>query len=157
MLIRRQASLYLTDVRHIELLRMRFNPAQARLIPAHVTLCREDEVADWDSFRARLESLRPFELRLTFGKPCRDGNFVYLPVEQGVQEFHNLRCALLTPEPRQHTPHLTIIHPRNGVCTDQDFAEISQAIPSFQHCFQEVMLIWQEGGSVWELLAKVES
>ena len=51
---RRQASLFLSDQFQIESLRLRYNPIQARLIPAHVTLCREDEVTDWDLVRARL-------------------------------------------------------------------------------------------------------
>jgi hypothetical protein len=54
---RRQASMFLTDQFQIEALRSRHNPVQARLIPAHVTLCREDEVTDWDAFRTVLESL----------------------------------------------------------------------------------------------------
>jgi hypothetical protein len=155
MVNRRQASLYLTNVPHIESLRRRFDPTQARLIPTHVTLCREDEVKDWDAFRARLQSLCPFEISLEFGDPVREDNFVFLPVREGFNDFHAFRRALLTDEPRIHIPHVTIIHPRNGTCTDQIFTEISESIPPLQFTFREVMLVEQEDGDVWKLIARV--
>lgn len=152
---RRQASMYITDSLCIESMRSCFNPAQARLIPAHVTLCREDEVADWDVLRARLESLRPFEITLGFDAPVRNDHFVFLPVREGFESFHEFRRSLLTPEPRIHHPHLTIIHPRNGTCSDEIFAEITRNIPPFRYTFREVMLIEQEGEGVWDLVARV--
>lgn len=152
---RRQASLYLPDLLHIESLRVRFNPAQALLIPAHVTLCREDEVTDWDAFQARLESLCPFKITLEFGVPVRENNFVFLPVRGGVDEFHQFRTALLKREPRRHIPHVTIIHPRNGTCTDQIFADILEKVQPFQITFREVMLIEQKDDGVWNLVARV--
>ncbi|MDX1930756.1 MAG: hypothetical protein SFV81_29805, partial [Pirellulaceae bacterium] len=135
---RRQASLFLRDQFQIESLRHRYNPIQARLIPAHVTLCREDEVEDWDAFRTRLEALCPFEIVLGFGAPVRENNFVFLPVLEGVDEFHDFRCAVLTKDARKHVPHVTIVHPRNGICTDQIFAEIATSVSSFKYTFREV-------------------
>jgi hypothetical protein len=152
---RRQASLYLPDLLHIESLRFRHNPTQARLIPAHVTLCREDEVTDWDAFRSNLECLCPFQITLDFGVPVRDNNFVFLPVRAGLEEFHDFRRALLPKEPRKQTPHVTIIHPRNGNCTDDVFSDISANISPFQFTFREVMLIEQEGDGVWKPFARV--
>lgn len=152
---RRQASLYLVDSPDIESMRSRFNPQQARLIPAHVTLCREDEVSDWDAFRTRLESLVPFELVLSFGAPVREGNFVYLPVVEGLDCFHELRCRLLTHEPRRHRPHVTIVNPRNGVCTDENFAEIARSIQPRQHTFKEVTLIEETDTGAWSLIARL--
>ncbi len=150
---RRQASLFLDDQFQIESLRLRYNPVQARLIPAHVTLCREDEVADWDAVRARLESLSPFEIQLRFGEPVREDNFVFLPVIEGCDQFHEFRCAILGNDARRHVPHVTIIHPRNGTCTDPIFADISATISSFQYTFRKVMLIEQEGDGVWKTIA----
>jgi 2'-5' RNA ligase len=152
---RRQASLFLPDQFQIESVRFRHNPAQARLIPAHVTLCREDEVADWDAFRARLASLCPFEITLGFGVPVRENDFVYLPVCEGQDSFQEFRCAILAKDARKQTPHVTIIHPRNGSCTDQIFADISATISSFQYTFREVMLIEQEDDGVWSLITRV--
>ena len=152
---RRQASLYLPNSLHVESLRRRHNPVQARLIPAHVTLCREDEVDDWDAFRETLTSLCPFELTLEFGVPVREHNFVFLPVCKGLDAFHAFRRALLKAEPRQHIPHVTIIHPRNGTCTDSIFEEIALNIASFPCIFREVMLIEQEGDGVWKQVARI--
>ena len=49
--IRRQATLFLRHRESVESIRRQFNPAQAELISAHVTLCREDEVEDADERR----------------------------------------------------------------------------------------------------------
>ncbi len=155
-MIRRQASLYLLDQFQIEALRFRHNSMQARLIPAHVTLCREDEVTDWVAFQARLEALRPFEITLTFGTPVREHNFVYLPVHEGIDDYHDFRRAILSQEARKQTPHLTLIHPRNGTCNDQIIADISANIVSpFQYTFREVMLIEQEHGGVWNVISQI--
>lgn len=152
---RRQASLYLHDQFQVESLRFRHNPTQARLIPAHVTLCREEEVTDWDALRARLESLCPFEITLEFGVPVRDHDFVFLPIREGLDDFHEFRCAILMKEARKQTPHVTIIHPRNGTCTYQVFADISATISPFQYTFREVTLIEQENGGVWNVISRI--
>ena len=153
---RRQASLYLSGQSQIETVRLRYNPLQAQLIPAHVTLCREDEVTDWITFEARLKKLSPFQVTLTFGVPVREDNFVFLPVQEGRNNFHDFRSAILSKEARTQTPHVTLIHPRNGTCTDQIFAEIVATVNApFQYSFREVMLIEQENGGVWKSISKV--
>lgn len=152
---RRQASLYLADVPQLESMRANYNPAQFQLILAHVTLCREDEVEDWDILRERLESLCPFEITLGFDAPVRNDDFVFLPVGEGLQSFHEFRKALLTHEPRVQNPHVTIIHPRNGICTDQIFEEISQCIFPFQRTFRDVMLIEQIDGGIWHIISSI--
>jgi 2'-5' RNA ligase len=154
---RRQASLYLTSVPHIEAVRRSHNPEQARLIPPHVTLCREDEVLDWEVFRERLKAQGPVELTLEFGVPVREKDFVFLPVTSGVEKFHQLRRALLLDEPRNSTPHLTIIHPRNGTCTNEIFADILSRVSLFQYTFREVYVIEQVDGGVWSPIGLTES
>ncbi len=153
MTTRRQASLFLSDVPDIESIRQRYNPAQAKLIPAHVTLCREDEIADWDQFQQHLQSLCSWGLTLEFGTPIRDGDFVYLPVLKGLEDFHQLRRKLLGHQARCHNPHLTLIHPRNGVCTDNIFSDIQRQVPPFQYHFQDVRLIEQRDGGAWHSFA----
>lgn len=153
-MIRRQASLYLRDQFQIESIRLRYNPVQACLIPAHVTLCREDEVVDWDALRKRLESFRPFEMSFTFDTPVRQDSFVFLPVSAGLDSFHKFRRIILSEQARMQTPHVTLIHPRNGFCTDEIFVDILAAFPSpFQYTFREVMLIEQEDGGPWRVLS----
>ncbi len=147
--IRRQASLYLTEVPNVEAMRWRFNSLQAQLIPAHVTLCREDEVDDWDLMRERIRAIKDFELTLNFGEPAREENFVYLPIVDGMDRFHDLRQLLLDGVPRRSMPHLTIIHPRNGTCDVETFQEIRSKITPFQHTFREIQLIQQHAGEAW--------
>ncbi|MFO0940531.1 MAG: 2'-5' RNA ligase family protein [Pirellulales bacterium] len=148
-LTRKQASLYLTNVPQVEAMRWKFNPQQAQLIPAHVTLCREDEVDDWQLLHERIEAIKDFELTLSFGEPKRDENFVYLPIVDGDDRFHDLRRVLLDKEPRRATPHVTIIHPRNGICDDQAFHEIRREITPFQFTFREIFRIQQFAGEGW--------
>ena len=149
-------TIYLSGQSQIETVRLRYNPLQAQLIPAHVTLCREDEVTDWITFEARLKKLSPFQVTLTFGVPVREDNFVFLPVQEGRNNFHDFRSAILSKEARTQTPHVTLIHPRNGTCTDQIFAEIVATVNApFQYSFREVMLIEQENGGVWKSISKV--
>ena len=148
--------MYITNVSQLEMLRTQFNPIQARLIPAHVTLCREDEVADWKDLESRIQAALPIGITLNFGSAVRDGNLVYLPVVSGVEEFDSLRHRLLGQEgttPRKQTPHITIIHPRNGICTDDAFAEISARLQSFTVTLREISLIEQTNGGPWRKLA----
>jgi 2'-5' RNA ligase len=150
---RRQASLYLSGFPEIEALRREFNPVQAQLIPAHVTLCREDEVDDWEAIAKRIVALRPVSVTLRFGGPVRDGNLVLLPTVGLTESFDQLRFDLLSKQgaaPRKHLPHITMIHPRNGVCTDAIFEEIAARILPFTATFREISLIEQRDGGVWK-------
>lgn len=158
--IRRQATLFfnnappaLTHSRH------RYNPVQADLIPAHVTLCREDEVVDWLAFKQRVASLTRVELELKFGRPIRNGNSVLLPAIEGMEAFVSLRRNLLsdgTSEPRPMNAHVTIIHPRNGTCTDEIFEEILQLLQPFQWTFNEIAVIEQQNGGPWQVLSRYQ-
>lgn len=152
---RRQASLFLDGFPHLEKLRRDFNPAQARLIPAHLTLCREDEVDDWDRLQARILSLLPIQLELEFGLPVREGNFVYLPIRSGAAAWDELRYRLLdcgNGPPRNQLPHLTLIHPRNGICTDQALAAIQRECEVFSTTFRSIRIIEQTGELPWQTI-----
>jgi 2'-5' RNA ligase len=151
---RRQATLYLPGSNRdaVDLLRSRFNPLQAQLIRAHVTLCREDEVENWEHLASRLKVLGPIEVPLQFGTPLRSGDSVYLPASGSTESFDSLRAALLNKgdvQPRKLTPHITIIHPRNGECDDEKFREICRSIEPFSIVFREVTLIEQINGGAW--------
>ena len=77
---RRQATLYLplADSTAIESLRARFNRVQFELIRAHVRLCREDEVSDWDKIASRLSDPGSIEVKLSFGGPVLANILKYL-------------------------------------------------------------------------------
>ena len=150
--VRRQASMFLTSVPDIEDLRCEFNPVQAKLIPAHVTLCREDEVDDWGGLERRIQEMLPIQITLGFGCPIRDGNLVLLPAVSGTEYFDEFRNSLLGNQlvkPRKQSPHITLIHPRNGVCTSAIFDQIAGRIQPFSWTFRHVSLIEQTDGGPW--------
>ncbi|MBK7391876.1 MAG: 2'-5' RNA ligase family protein [Chloracidobacterium sp.] len=150
---RRQATLFLQRPSWVNRLRIDLNPAQAKLIDAHVTLCREDEVSDWSELGHRLKDLRSQVVTLEFGPPHRDGDLVYIPCVGSTDAFDDLRNMLLgsaSAKPRKHNPHITLIHPRNGVCSDADFASIISVFEPFSYTFDEVAFIQQENGGIWE-------
>ena len=149
--------MYLPHAAEIEELRMRFNPLQARLIPAHVTLCREDEIADWQQLEVRIRRLLPIQVTIGFGSPLRDGNLVMIPAVSGIEQFDQLREELIadgTKQPRKQMPHVTIIHPRNGVCTDEIFEEIKTRMQPFERTFQSINLIEQTNGGPWKKFSR---
>jgi len=112
---RDQFSLFVTgaDGERLDRLRRELDPVQAALIPAHLTLCREDELAGLEGLGARLAAAAP--LRLRFGPPERfDGHGILLRCVEGQTEYDALRRHLLgRPDARHADAHLTLAHPRN--------------------------------------------
>src|SRR5690606_7169027 len=68
---RRQLTLFLPpDKREvIESIRQKIDPLQHAMIPAHVTLCRDDELIPWQALGERLASLGQLSLTMRFGVP----------------------------------------------------------------------------------------
>ena len=156
---RRQATLFLRGCCEVEKIREEFNPKQARLVGAHVTLLREDEVSDWDALAVRLRASVRHTVTLEFGLPRRDGNLLYMPNIGPTAEFDQLRHVLLSNsrDPvRKYDPHVTLIHPRNGVCTDVIFETISSNFKPFSYTFDGISFIRQENGGVWEITEKFD-
>jgi 2'-5' RNA ligase len=154
-MIRRQATLFLPTSSLVGRVRTEFNPQQAELISGHVTLCREDEVSDWDRLAAKFREHNGQSVTLDFGGPERNGDFVFLPCIGSTDSFDRLRSNLLNDEKhpaRRHEPHITLIHPRNGVCTDAIFDQIVELIRPFSCTFNELSLIEQRDGGVWTVL-----
>jgi 2'-5' RNA ligase superfamily len=156
--VRRQATLYLPSPhsQRIDALRARFNPTQFALIRAHVTLCRDEDTDDWMHVSRRLSKLSAIELTLAFGAPVRDGNLVTLPATGDVAAFDALRYQLLpsagSPLRKQHA-HITLVHPRNGACSDAQFAQLSRECLPFSATFRAITLIEQVGNAAWRDLA----
>ncbi len=149
---RRQATLFLRGRFPIDDIRAKFNPEQARLIASHVTLCREDEVHDWDRLTAKLRSQPPDPVTLGFGSPVREGNMLFLPSSGPTAGFDDLRAYLLDPTVRKHDPHITLIHPRNGKCSDEIFELATSHVKPFSHTFDEISFIEQTDGDVWKTI-----
>jgi hypothetical protein len=156
--IRRQLTLFVPphDATVIEAIRSRYNPVQRALIDSHVTLCREDELADLDRVLQNLQHCVPM-VTIGFGMALRSegGKGVLLPAMAGQDDFQRLRETILAGvvnTPRRLEAHITLMHPRNATCTDAIFEEIrAYALPA-QITFNTVSLIEQVDGGPWRVL-----
>lgn len=143
----------------IENIRQQFNPIQYNLIKSHVTLCREDELIDLEKVIQNISNLSINELSINFGKVSRfsEKKGLFLPGKGPNEAFQKLRTHLLQgnkeqPSPRYHTPHITLMHPRNSTCTDKLFEKIKNIAFPTQITFHTISLIEQEIGKEWRVL-----
>lgn len=154
--IRRQLTLFVNDTGgEIEFIRKQFNPLQSLLISAHVTLCREDEIEQIEKVIQNLKSLKldfPLKIRFDPVERFEDHKGVWLPGSKDNKQFQELRKSVLcavTDAPRQHRPHLTLMHPRNSTCTDTIFDQIRLHTLPTELSFDEISLIEQKDGRRW--------
>lgn len=162
-MIRIQLTLFIAenDASVIEKIRSAYNPVQHELINSHVTLCREDELEQIEVVLQNLRTLNMDYIAIDFGPAIRfsNGNGVFIPAIGDNTAFHTLRKQVLQgiiENPRLHEPHITLIHPRNGTCTDEMFEAIqTYTLPSTIQ-FHKISLIEQEPGMQWKILEEFE-
>ncbi len=95
---RQQLSLYVPDesAHDLEAVRRAVDPIQHGLIPAHLTLCREDELIAWPPTHARLRAIALPRVTLVFGRAERfSGHGMILRCLDGQSAFRALREHLL--------------------------------------------------------------
>ncbi len=160
---RRQLTLFIekNDAEIIEQVRRKFNPKQYELIPSHVTLCREDEIEHIDQVKLNLLTQSLSEITIEFGKPIRfdHGNGLLLPATNDNTAFYALRrqvLAGLTDNPKKQEPHITLMHPRNSMCTDDIFEQIQKIHLPTKIEFKKVSLIEQNNGGEWLIVEEFE-
>jgi len=159
--IRRQLTLFLQDnFETIEKIRQKFNPKQYRLIKAHVTLCREDEIENLDQILNNLSSLNGQKITICFEHPTRfdNGKGVFLKAHSDLKEFEKLRREILqnvVAEPRKQIPHITLMHPRNSTCNDEIFDEINQETFPSIITFSKISLIEKRNDDEWKVLKNI--
>jgi 2'-5' RNA ligase len=158
---RRQLTLFVKkqDAAVIESIRSRFNPVQQELIDCHVTLCREDEIADLEKVLKNLRTNKLNAITIQFGPAIRfdNGKGVLLPAVSDNHVFQQLRLKILegtASSIRRHEPHITLMHPKNATCTNEIFEIIQQTIFPQVFRFTEVSLIEQVNGGAWKMLDK---
>jgi len=155
---RRQLTLFVAEPWRSRLqdLRLSLDPVQASLIAAHVTLCRENEIATLDpsTIAARVEAWMHGALRLSFGPAQRfNGHGVLLPCAQGAAQFHALRQWLRQdPTARERGAHVTLAHPRNPRADGNTEAALAACPPALELQFAAVSLIEQQGATPWTVL-----
>jgi 2'-5' RNA ligase len=155
---RRQLSLYVpsTEGALLEAVRQVLDPVQAGLIPAHVTLCREDEIGQVSAteieLRLRRSAAQP--IRLGFGRPINfEGYGVLLPCVSGEQAFHQLRTEVLGATARRHAPHITLAHPRNPPPAKGGLADAMGLAENMSFTFAAIASIEQIGAALpWRVL-----
>jgi len=154
-----QLTLFIPDQYAVafEKVRKTYNPEQYKLIHAHVTLCREDELDQIDDVVLNLEQLQfeCFAINLGAVERFSQGKGVLLPTIGDNEVFQKLRSTVLKgiiEQPRKHAPHITLMHPRNASCTDEIFESIQKNSFPQQITFDEISLIEQEIGEKWQIL-----
>ena len=150
--MRRQLSLFLPPDQSsvVEPIRQRLDPLQHAMIPAHVTLCRDDELATWPPVRDRLASLKSISITMQFGYPhvLPDGCVLLRPTH-GIEQYQHLRRSVLGPSANAHGAHLTLLHPRNSAGVTYDLAEISHALTGLTATFRTIALVEQGESGKW--------
>jgi 2'-5' RNA ligase len=157
-----QLSLYVPGAAAIKLeaIRQLLDPLQSSLIPAHVTLCREDELASLSKseLQDRLSTPRLKPITLHFGRPeSFHGHGILLACTDGEDDFHALRERVLgSTEIRRHRPHITLAHPRNPRSPNNCLSNTSQLAVVTSITFSTVCWIQQRGNEPWELIQEFE-
>ena len=154
----RQLTLFVAGSAAVEVERVRtvVDPVQQRLIAAHVTLCREDEIdglstADMGS---RIADASHGPLTLRFGRPEPfSWHGIVVHCVAGQSEFHALRQRILgTDDIATRTAHITLAHPRNPKAPGNSLAIAATLPDEMTFVFDAVSLIEQEDRSPWRVL-----
>lgn len=149
------------DSAAIEQVRSTFNSAQYDLIKSHVTFCRENELTELEKITQNLLTFDQDTIKINFGAAVRfsDGKGLLMPSIGANEHFHAVRKLILKgiiDEPVIHEPHITLIHPRNGNCTDEIFEEIKKIRLPNKLGFKKISLIEQVNGGKWNVLNEFE-
>ncbi len=155
---RTQLTLFVPDpIRiRIEAVRQVLDPEQHRLIPAHVTLCRDDELAALPADLIRLQfavgDTAPITLRFA-GPQVFDGHGILLPCNSGSDAFHALRAQILGAGGlRRAEPHITLAHPRNPKAPGNSIANAAAVASGMMIRFRTASLIEQVDGEPWKVV-----
>ncbi|MBI5168235.1 MAG: hypothetical protein HZA61_01980 [Candidatus Eisenbacteria bacterium] len=155
---RRQLTLFVprAEAAPIEALRSVLDPVQHALVAAHVTLCREDELASLADgvLEERLTAPGARAVTLAFSRAeSFDGHGILLGAAAGLEDFHALRRHVLGRDGvRAHRPHLTLAHPRNPRAPGNDLALAHTLGDPLVVTFGTATLIEQQGGGPWRVL-----
>ncbi|MBK8285032.1 MAG: 2'-5' RNA ligase family protein [Ahniella sp.] len=155
-----QLSLYVPSSAstQLETIRRLLDPIQSNLIPAHVTLCREDEIEHIEPALLETRLAEATAITLSFGRPEHfGGHGVLLPCVGGAADFHALRKWVLGPDSmKQHAPHITLAHPRNAKAPTNTAGHAAGLPDPLQFTFEHVNRIRQLGTQPWEVLSRYQ-
>jgi len=155
---RKQLTLFINKPNgNIEKIRAECNSEQHSLISAHVTLCREGEIEKIDKVIDRIKSINLKKpIRIEFKKVERfaEGKGVLIPATDKNDEFRELRKSVLgqTKLTKEQYPHITLMHPRPSVCTNEIFNKIEKQDLPTELLFEKISLIEQINGGKWNVV-----
>ena len=142
----------------VESVRAVVDPVQRALIPAHVTLCREDELAavPTEALRARLLAGAWQPVALQFAAPeAFSGHGILMRCIGGERAFDELREHVLgTRSIRRHEPHLTLAHPRNQKAAGNSPSSAQALATGLIATFAIVRWIEQVDTQPWRVVAE---
>jgi len=158
--VRKQLTLFVPPdaAQGIEAVRELVDPVQHARIAAHVTLCREDELDDLTSIRARLLELPFGPLELRFGRAeVFSDHGLWLRCIGGEDRFRELRrYVLASRDVRDQQPHITLAHPRNPKAPANALSNTATLPDPITITFPAVHLIEQEGSHPWRVLERYD-
>ena len=157
---RRQLSLIVPGAQRsvVEPIRQRLDPIQYSLIPAHVTLCRDNELPELADLTKCLERLGNFAFTMAFGAPeeLQDGCVLLRPTAGG-EQYQALRQSILGERAAIHEAHLTLLHPRNATGAVHNLNMIARELSDFTIRFSTISLIEQHACSPWLIRHEYQS
>lgn len=136
-------------------MRRKYDRNQFDIIPAHVTLCDDDEVEPWDLVADALRSLKRIDIALSLGAVTRltDG-CVLIPVVGSTSSYDQARQQILGERYKPRAPHITLLHPRHSAGKEHLFAAIKkEVLPAFVR-LNEISLIEQIDSRAWNVVER---
>lgn len=144
------------DSEQLESVRKVVDPIQFGLIPAHVTLCREEELDSFNEIEARLKNTSIDCIELEFGKPkIFFEHGIIMECINGLVPFQAFREYLLdTKDIKVQHPHITLAHPRNFKAKGNSLDNTNSLVFPLRVELDRVHLIEQIGINPWNVLAE---
>lgn len=158
--IRRQLSLFVPEPERSQLdaIRQKYDPKQHAIIPAHITLCRDEELKPWIALEKRLSALESVEITFVLGAPkLIEAGGVLVLMANSSTAFDDLRHRLLGDRCAQQIPHINLLHPRHATGKEHAYEAILYEPLPASVTLTEISLIEQVNGGTWNVLSRYPS
>ena len=151
---RTQLSLFVSgpSLDRLERIRKLVDPTQAALIPAHVTLCRDEEVQllSPSLIGSRLETQPPILIEFDIVKQV-GGHGLILRSTDSHDGFKRLRRRVLGPDSKRSDAHITLAHPRNPRAKGNTLDAVDIALPISVSFDKAVLIVQDTTDTPWRI------
>lgn len=148
-----QLSLFVAEPERsvIDEVRKKYDPRQHANIPAHVTLCRDNEVDDWCRLKRKLAEFSEASLQFIIDEVEElSDRCILMRLRPPATSFHELREHLLGNDCSSTIPHITLLHPKNAQGNSPLERIRNETLPTVVH-FSEINLIIRTESGVWRM------